>query len=101
MSDWSGPTRDGEPAEPLKAIPVCHPGRWVAVAIIAVLAAMAVHTLAFSYVVRGNNHHDLRWQWDVVGTYLFDHRILLGLQRTLLLTVVCMVIGVVLVTILA
>ena len=32
-------------AEPIKAVPVRHPGRWVAIAVLAVLAAMFVHML--------------------------------------------------------
>ena len=31
--------------EAIQAVPVRHPGRWVAVAVIAVLTAMFVHTL--------------------------------------------------------
>ena len=30
---------------PIKAVPVRHPGRWVAIAVLAVLAAMFVHVL--------------------------------------------------------
>jgi polar amino acid transport system permease protein len=91
--------RTGEPP-PLKAIPVRHPWRWVAVAVIAVLAAMLVNTLAFSTTVRGVQRQP-RWQWSIVGHYLFSGPILRGLVVTLELTVVCMVIGVVLGTILA
>lgn len=31
--------------EPIKAVPVRHPGRWAAIAVLAVLAAMFVHLL--------------------------------------------------------
>lgn len=31
--------------EPIQAVPVRHPGRWVAVAVIGVLVAMLVHLL--------------------------------------------------------
>jgi polar amino acid transport system permease protein len=72
----------------------------VAVAVIAVLTAMLVHTLAFSSVQRGTQRES-RWQWSIVGHYLFTGPILHGLKVTLELTVVCMVIGVVLGTILA
>ncbi len=37
----AGPARQ----DPIKAVPVRHPGRWVAIAVIAVLAAMFVHML--------------------------------------------------------
>ena len=42
-----------------------------------------------------------RFQWDVVGDYLFDSRILDGLVKTLELTVLAMAIGIVLGVILA
>ena len=41
------------------------------------------------YSIAGNS----RFEWGVVGTYLFDHRILSGLGTTLLLTVESSVIG--------
>ena len=50
------------PAPPIKAVPVRHPGRWVAVAVIVVLVAMLVH----SFLTNPN------FQWDVVGQYLFS-----------------------------
>jgi polar amino acid transport system permease protein len=71
--------------EPIKAVPVRHTGRWVAVAVLAVLAAMLVHTL----LTNG------RFGWDVVGGYLFSPPVLSGLRNTLILTVLSMVIGVV------
>src|SRR6478735_5421514 len=64
------------PAPPLKAVPVRHPGRWVAVAVIAVLVAMLVH----SFLTNPN------FQWDVVGQYLFSDPVLRGLRNTLILT---------------
>jgi polar amino acid transport system permease protein len=76
---------DARPAEPLKAVPVRHPGRWVAVAVIVVLVAMLVH----SFLTNEN------FQWDVVGQYLFSAPVLRGLQNTLILTVLSMAIGVV------
>ena len=38
----------------MKIVPVRHPGRWVAGAVILVLTAMLVNTLLFSHVVRGS-----------------------------------------------
>ena len=70
---------------PIEAVPLRHPGRWVAVAVLAVLAAMLVHTVLTNEGFR----------WDVVGRYLFSTPILNGLANTLLLTVLSMVIGVV------
>ena len=53
--------RTGRP-EDIKAVPVRHPGRWVAAAIVLVVAASIVRS-----VVTNPN-----FQWDVVGHYLFD-----------------------------
>jgi polar amino acid transport system permease protein len=73
------------PARPIQAVPVRHPGRWVAVAVIAVLAAMLAH----SFLTNPN------FQWDVVGQYLFSEPVLRGLRNTLILTVLSMAIGIV------
>lgn len=80
-----GTTREAEPSpEPIKAVPVRHYGRWIAVAALAVLAAMLVNTLLTNE----------RFRWDVVGDYLFSPPIMAGLRNTLILTVLSMVIGV-------
>jgi polar amino acid transport system permease protein len=76
---------DAGPAPPIKAVPVRHPGRWVGVAVIAVLVAMLVH----SFLTNPN------FQWDVVGQYLFSEPVLRGLRNTLILTALSMVIGIV------
>jgi polar amino acid transport system permease protein len=76
---------DAGPAPPIKAVPVRHPGRWVGVAVIAVLVAMLVH----SFLTNPN------FQWDVVGEYLFSDPVLRGLRNTLVLTVLAMAIGIV------
>jgi polar amino acid transport system permease protein len=77
-------TRDAAP-EPIKAVPVRHPGRWAALVVLAVLGAMLVHTLLTNDGFR----------WDVVGKYLFSAPVLNGLKNTLLLTVLSMLIGIV------
>jgi polar amino acid transport system permease protein len=69
----------------IEAVPVRHPGRWVAAAIVAVIAVMLVRSIATNP----------RFEWGVVGDYLFDDRILRGIVTTLELTVIAMVIGVV------
>jgi polar amino acid transport system permease protein len=76
---------DAGPAPPIKAVPVRHPGRWVGVAVIAVLVAMLVH----SFLTNPN------FEWDVVGEYLFSDPVLRGLRNTLILTVLSMAIGIV------
>jgi polar amino acid transport system permease protein len=80
----------GRPEE-IKAVPVRHPGRWIAAAIVLVLAA----SIAYSIVTNKN------FQWHIVGQYLFDHRILHGVVVTIELTVIAMVIGIVLGVVLA
>ena len=77
----------------IKAVPVRHPGRWVAVAVIAVLVAMMVHTLVFSRVQRGNGA-ETRFGWGVVGDYLFARPILDGVVKTIELTAIGMAIGI-------
>ncbi len=70
---------------PIEAVPLRHPGRWVAVAVLAVLAAMLVHSL-----ITNENY-----RWDVVAKYLFSEPIQGGLINTLVLTVLSMAIGIV------
>ena len=72
-------------SNPIQAVPVRHPGRWLAAAVILVLAAMLAHTL-----VTNENFH-----WDVVGRYLTTDSILNGLKNTLILTALSMAIGIV------
>ncbi|MFF2148139.1 amino acid ABC transporter permease [Kitasatospora sp. NPDC058190] len=82
-SSDQGSVHPGRP-ETLKAVPVRHPGRWVGAAVVALLAAMLIHALTTNP----------QFQWDVVGTYLFDSSILHGLGVTLELTFLSMLIGV-------
>ncbi|TVT44436.1 amino acid ABC transporter permease [Amycolatopsis rhizosphaerae] len=80
-------TETSEKAAPeeIRAVPVRHYGRWVAGVVILLLAVI----VGRSVVTNAN------MQWDVVGDYLFNDRVLRGLQNTLILTVVSMLIGVV------
>ena len=77
--------------EAIRAVPVRHPGRWVS----ATLAGVAGAALAWSVA------HNPRFEWDVVGDYLFSSRVLDGLVATLELTAIAMVIGVALGIVLA
>ncbi|EHN11964.1 putative amino acid transport protein (ABC superfamily membrane) [Patulibacter medicamentivorans] len=81
---------EGDATE-IKAVPVRRPGRWLAAAVVAVLVANAVWSLATND----------RLQWGIVGDFLFDGRIIDGLVKTLELTVIAMVVGVVLGVLLA
>jgi polar amino acid transport system permease protein len=78
-------------AEELVTAPTRHPGRWVAGAVILVLLAMLVNTLVTNP----------RFDWPVVRQYFFSARILKGLLRTLELTLIAMVAGIVLGVVLA
>jgi polar amino acid transport system permease protein len=105
MTDPAGPIvreEGGRPEGPpaLKTVPVRHPGRWVASAVILVLVAMLVNTLFFSSVVRGGVVEG-RFQWPVVGKYLFVDPVLRGIGVTLELTVIAMAVGIVLGVVLA
>jgi polar amino acid transport system permease protein len=62
-------------------------------AVILVLLAMLVNTLLFSHVVRGGAREG-RYQWGVVGHYLFATPILRGVVVTLELTVIAMAAGI-------
>lgn len=68
----------------LSVRPVRRPGRWVAMLVVLVLAAMVVHTVMVNP----------RFEWDVVGKYFTSESIVLGLRRTIDLTVITMLIGV-------
>lgn len=72
--------------ELINAKPVPRPSTWVWAAVVLLLVAMFVHGL-----LTNPNYH-----WDVVGTYLFDARIVAGVGWTLLLTVGSMLVGIVL-----
>jgi polar amino acid transport system permease protein len=102
MTDATGPGNGPEAggAGPTKTVPVRYPGRWVASAVILVLVAMLVNTLLFSHVVRGGVREG-RFQWGVVGHYLFAAPVLRGIVITLELTVIAMAAGVVLGVLLA
>jgi polar amino acid transport system permease protein len=71
-------------AAPIKAVPVRHPGRWVSSAVIAVLAAMLVH----SFIA------NKKYGWSIIGHYLFSRPILAGVLVTIELTVSAMIIGI-------
>ena len=56
--------RTGRP-EDIEAVPVRHPGRWIAAAIVLVIAAS---------IIRSVVTNKKGFQWDVVGHYLFNAR---------------------------
>ncbi|MGY1590668.1 amino acid ABC transporter permease [Geodermatophilus sp. SYSU D00708] len=79
------------PPEQIRAVPVRHPGRWIATAVIAVLVAMFVHMLATNPV----------FQWDFMFDNVFAPPVLRGARTTLIMTILAMVLGVLLGIVLA
>jgi polar amino acid transport system permease protein len=77
------PAPTGRPAT-IEAVPVRHPGRWMAALLVAVLVAMLAHAIATNDA----------FEWDVVRQYFTSPRVLTGLVRTLELTVISMAIGI-------
>ncbi|MFG1923815.1 amino acid ABC transporter permease [Cryptosporangium sp. NPDC048952] len=72
--------------EPIKAVPVRHPGRWVAVVVIVVLVAMFVHMLVTNPA----------FQWSFMVNHMFRSPIIEGVRTTLVMTVLAMLIGILL-----
>ncbi|WP_051341239.1 amino acid ABC transporter permease [Pseudonocardia spinosispora] len=85
------PASEEDPAARLRVIPARHPGRWVATAVVAVLAAMAVNALLTNPA----------WDWATVGQFLFAPSIVRAVGLTLKLTLLGIVLGFVLGTVLA
>ena len=88
-SAWPAPA--GGPAAAVRVLPARHPWRWLATAVVAVLAAMAVNALVTNPA----------WDWPTVGEFLFSATILDSLWLTVRLTLVGTAIGLVLGTVLA
>jgi polar amino acid transport system permease protein len=86
-------TTADEPAvgTPLRARPARRPGRWIASAVVLVVVATFGHTL----VVNPN------FEWPVVGHYFGSSLVLTGLLRTLEVTGISMLLGIVLGTVIA
>ncbi|OKH69848.1 ABC transporter permease [Mycobacterium sp. SWH-M1] len=82
----------GAPPQTIDAVPLKHPWRWVAAAVILILAGLFVYGAATNPAYR----------WSVFAEYLFDQRVLtVGLVNTLQLTVYSMVLAVALGVLLA
>jgi polar amino acid transport system permease protein len=79
-----------DPAAPragdIKAVPVRHPGRWVASLIVLVIAVAIGNSIATNP----------NFEWGLVGHYLFDGRITAGVVNTIELTIAAQGIGVIL-----
>jgi polar amino acid transport system permease protein len=77
--------------EEIKAIPVRHPGRWVATAILLFLVVALVNSMV----------QNQRFEWGIIGHWLFSRRIIDGAVVTIELTVTSMAIGIALGVLLA
>jgi polar amino acid transport system permease protein len=78
-------------ADDIEAVPVRHPGRWVAAVVVLVVAVAMGRSMATNP----------NFGWGHVGHYLFDSRILHGALVTIELTVAAQAIGIVLGVLLA
>ena len=85
------PEQEAARPEEIKAVPVRHPGRWVAALVVLVIGA----SIARSFATNPN------FGWHVVGQYLFDSRVLHGALVTIELTILAMLIGIALGVVLA
>ncbi|HYY88840.1 MAG TPA: amino acid ABC transporter permease [Chloroflexota bacterium] len=72
------------PPEPIKAVPIRHPGRWVAMVVIAVVVAMFAHMLVTNK----------SFQWRFMFDNMFRPPVIEGVRTSLLLTILAMAIGV-------
>ncbi|MFZ1996575.1 MAG: amino acid ABC transporter permease [Solirubrobacteraceae bacterium] len=91
MSTSELPTQAPERPDDIEAVPVRHPWRWVAAVIIVIIAASLIRSAV----------NDAAFNWHLFGQYLFDPRILRGVVTTIWLTVLSMVLGIALGTVLA
>jgi polar amino acid transport system permease protein len=90
MADTTTTTERVRP-EAIKAVPVRHPGRWVAAAVLAVLTLMFAHMLLTNPA----------FQWRFMSKNSFTAPVLEGVRATLIVTAVSMVLGVALGIVLA
>ena len=90
MSETLQKTRPIAGDEP-RVIPRRHPGRWAAMVVVVLIVVAVIQWAA------GNKN----FQWPVVAKYLFNQQVVLGMWRTLMLTVIGEAIGIVLGVVLA
>ncbi len=84
MSTSERAQHPAERPEEIKAVPVRRPGRWIVSAVVLLIAASIVRSIVT----------DKHFEWHVVGTYLFDSRVLHGVVATIYLTALSMAIGI-------
>jgi polar amino acid transport system permease protein len=79
---------------PIKAVPVRHPGRWVAALALCVIVAMLVNTLVSKIPSETGPGVQWRFGWDEVGRLLFSAPYVSGAEMTIWLTFVAMSVGI-------
>lgn len=84
-------TRDPVPGDDLPIVPKRHVGRWISAIVVAALLVAGVWAIAAAPAM----------EWPTIGHYLFDPAILAGVRNTIIMTILAMVIGVVLGTVIA
>ncbi len=62
-----------------------HPLRWIAAGVVATFLAWLAFVLTTTEAL----------QWDVVGEYLFSDEVLAGVRNTIVMTILCMAVGMV------
>ena len=77
------PAGSGAEAETIQAVPVRHPGRWVATVVVAIVLAMFINMLVTNKA----------FQWRFMVDHMFTPPVLAGVRTSLLLTVLAMAIG--------
>jgi polar amino acid transport system permease protein len=77
-------TEAGGRPDDIRAVPVRRPGRWIAAALVVVIAVAIGRSVATNP----------RFEWGEVGHFLFDHRITEGALVTIELTAISMAIGI-------
>ncbi|MEU3609943.1 amino acid ABC transporter permease [Streptomyces sp. NPDC035033] len=81
----AGSAPSGTPYEAIKAIPVRHYGRWISGVVVVALLGWLVYAFSQGNII-----------WDTVWDKLFDESILVGLWKTVLISVSAMALGLVL-----
>jgi polar amino acid transport system permease protein len=86
--------------ETIKAVPVRHPGRWVAAVVVLAIAGYLLYTVGDA-IYNDRTALGSHTGWAVVAKYLFNPLIFRGILVTLELTVLAMLVGIILGVILA
>jgi polar amino acid transport system permease protein len=84
LTETATRTPERVPPEAIKAVSVRHPGRWVAIVVIAIVVAMFVHMLVTNDA----------FQWSFMFDNMFRPPVIEGVRTALVVTILAMIIGV-------